>query len=74
MEQLSEAGARTAKERHGMHGWVAHHGTDIWINTAPKDFTGPRIWPTGGAWLLQISGSIMHSSQTLLIFGVFIHA
>lgn len=53
VEQLSEAGARTAEELYGMRGWVAHHGTDIWMNTAPTDFTGPGTWPTGGAWLLQ---------------------
>ncbi len=53
VESLSEAGARTAKELYGAGGWVAHHGTDIWMNTAPTDFTGPGIWPTGGAWLLQ---------------------
>lgn len=52
-EQLAEAGGRTAKELYGCNGWVAHHGTDIWMNTAPTDLTGPGIWPTGGAWLLQ---------------------
>jgi alpha-L-fucosidase 2 len=52
-EQLAEAGARTARELYGCKGWVAHHGTDVWMNTAPTDFTGPGIWPTGGAWLLQ---------------------
>ena len=53
IEQLAEAGARTARELYGCHGWVAHHGTDVWMNTAPTDETGPGIWPTGGAWLLQ---------------------
>ena len=52
-EQLAEAGARTARELYGCRGWVAHHGTDVWMNTAPTDLTGPGIWPTGGAWLLQ---------------------
>ena len=52
-EQLAEAGARTARELYGCRGWVAHHGTDVWMNTAPTDATGPGIWPTGGAWLLQ---------------------
>lgn len=52
-EQLAEAGARTARELYGCGGWVAHHGTDLWLNTAPTDLTGPGIWPTGGAWLLQ---------------------
>jgi alpha-L-fucosidase 2 len=53
VEQLAEAGARTARELYGCRGWVAHHGTDVWMNTAPTDGTGPGIWPTGGAWLLQ---------------------
>ena len=50
---LAQAGARTAKELYGCRGWVAHHGTDVWLNTAPTDFTGPGIWPTGGAWLVD---------------------
>ncbi|HUP04987.1 MAG TPA: glycoside hydrolase family 95 protein [Bryobacteraceae bacterium] len=50
---LAQAGARTAKELYGARGWVAHHGTDVWLNTAPTDLTGPGIWPTGGAWLVD---------------------
>ncbi len=53
VESLAEAGARTARELYGYHGWVAHLGTDIWMNTAPTDLTGPGIWPTAGPWLLQ---------------------
>lgn len=53
VENLAEAGSRTAHELYGCQGWVAHHGTDIWLDTAPTDQTGPGIWPTGGAWLLQ---------------------
>ncbi len=53
VENLSQAGARTARELYGCRGWVAHHGTDVWLNTAPTDFTGPGIWPTGGAWLVD---------------------
>ena len=53
VENLSQAGARTARELYGCRGWVAHHGTDVWLNTAPTDFTGPGIWPTGGAWLVN---------------------
>jgi len=52
-ESLAQAGARTAKELYGARGWVAHHGTDVWLNTAPTDLTGPGIWPTGGAWLVD---------------------
>jgi len=53
VENLAQLGARTARELYGCRGWVAHHGTDIWMNTAPTDSTGPGIWPTGGAWLLN---------------------
>jgi len=53
-QQLAEAGARTAKELYGCRGWVAHHGTDIWFNTAPTDRNmKATVWPMGGAWLLQ---------------------
>jgi alpha-L-fucosidase 2 len=53
VENLSQAGARTARELYSCRGWVAHHGTDVWLDTAPTDFTGPGIWPTGGAWLVN---------------------
>ncbi len=53
VENLAQAGARTARELYGARGWVAHHGTDVWLNTAPTDLTGPGIWPTGGAWLVD---------------------
>lgn len=54
VENLAKAGARTAKELYGCWGWVAHHGTDIWFNTAPTD-GNPQYatWPMGGAWLMQ---------------------
>jgi len=54
VENLAKAGARTAKELYGCRGWTAHHGTDIWFNTAPTD-GNPQYatWPMGGAWLMQ---------------------
>lgn len=53
-KNLAEAGARTAKELYGCKGWVAHHGTDIWFNTAPTD-GDPQYatFPMGGAWIMQ---------------------
>ncbi len=53
-EMLAQAGTRTAKELYGCSGWTAHHGTDIWFNTAPTD-SNPQhaTWPMGGAWLMQ---------------------
>lgn len=54
VRQLYEAGKRTAKEVFGFKGWCAHHGVDIWMNTA---FTSPSahfgFFPTAGAWLCQ---------------------
>ena len=49
--ELAETGARTARTHYGAGGWVLHHNSDLWRNTAPVD--GPRsgMWPTGGAWL-----------------------
>ena len=54
VENLAQAGARTAKELYGCRGWTAHHGTDIWFNTAPTD-GDPQYatWPMGGAWLME---------------------
>jgi alpha-L-fucosidase 2 len=53
-EQLAQAGARTAKEMFGCRGWVAHHGTDVWFNTAPTDgHPNASMWPMGGAWIMQ---------------------
>ncbi|HEV2479034.1 MAG TPA: glycoside hydrolase family 95 protein [Puia sp.] len=52
--QLAQAGRRTAKELYNCRGWVAHHGTDVWFNTAPTDRNREAsIWPMGGAWLMQ---------------------
>jgi len=51
IRDLSETGARMARDHYNAGGWVAHHNTDIWRAAGPID--GPRwgLWPTGGAWL-----------------------
>jgi alpha-L-fucosidase 2 len=51
IRDLSETGARFAKEHYGASGWVAHHNTDLWRATGPVDGAFYGIWPTGGAWL-----------------------
>ncbi|GAA4986652.1 alpha-L-fucosidase 2 [Nonomuraea thailandensis] len=51
IKDLSETGARTARDTYGAPGWVAHHNTDGWRGTAPVDFAFYGVWPTGGAWL-----------------------
>lgn len=59
---LAENGRRTAQVNYGIgSGWVAHHNTDLWAQTAPTggfdiDPKGsPRwsCWPMAGAWLCQ---------------------
>lgn len=53
MERVCENGHITAKEMYGIErGFVCHHNTDIWGDTAPQDmFLPSTIWVTGGAWL-----------------------
>ncbi|WP_163538201.1 glycoside hydrolase family 95 protein [Gracilibacillus sp. YIM 98692] len=56
--RLSENGKLTATEYYGANGWVAHHNTDIWCQTAPAGDYGHgdpvwTQWPMGGAWLAQ---------------------
>ena len=56
IESLAEKGHRTAEVNYGAHGWVAHHNTDIWAQTAPVGNYGSgdpmwANWEMGGAWL-----------------------
>lgn len=56
IKDLSETGAVTARVNYGAHGWVAHHNTDLWRQSAPVgDYGGGdplwAMWPMGGAWL-----------------------
>ncbi len=45
-------GLRTAKEMYGCSGFVAHHNTDHWGDTAPQDIYIPAtFWVMGAAWL-----------------------
>jgi alpha-L-fucosidase 2 len=51
VSELVENGSRTAHVHYGARGWVCHHNTDIWRQTAPIDGPLWGFWPTGGAWL-----------------------
>ena len=51
VKDLSQTGARTAKEMYGANGWVVHHNTDLWRAAGPIDGPEWGMWPTGGAWL-----------------------
>jgi alpha-L-fucosidase 2 len=51
IKDLSETGAKTAKDYYNCGGWVLHHNTDLWRGTAPVDAAKYGMWPVGGAWL-----------------------
>jgi alpha-L-fucosidase 2 len=52
IESMREPGRRTAREMYGCRGFVAHHNTDLWADTAPQDLYLPATyWPMGAAWL-----------------------
>ncbi|MFY9175884.1 MAG: glycoside hydrolase family 95 protein [Caldicoprobacterales bacterium] len=52
LERMREPGRRTARVMYGCRGFVAHHNTDIYGDTAPQDIYIPATyWPMGAAWL-----------------------
>lgn len=51
VSELVENGTRTARVHYDAKGWVCHHNTDLWRQTAPIDGPLWGFWPTGGAWL-----------------------
>jgi len=56
VEELAVNGKRTAAINYGCGGWVAHHNSDLWRQSAPVGNYGQgdplwAFWPMGGAWL-----------------------
>ena len=52
IEKIHENGRKTASQMYNCRGFVAHHNTDMFGDTAPVDAYMPAtIWQTGGAWL-----------------------
>lgn len=52
IERMRSPGRKTARIMYGCRGFVAHHNTDIWGDTAPQDIWIPATyWPMGAAWL-----------------------
>jgi len=52
IKRLVEHGRVTAEKMYGCRGFVAHHNTDIWGDTAPQDLWIPgTYWVMGAAWL-----------------------
>lgn len=52
IERMLPNGRETARRMYGCRGFVAHHNTDLWGDTAPQDIYMPAtVWPMGAAWL-----------------------
>lgn len=52
IKRMVEHGRVTAEKMYGCKGFVAHHNTDIWGDTAPQDLWIPgTYWVMGAAWL-----------------------
>jgi alpha-L-fucosidase 2 len=51
IDRLRVTGAETARVHYGCRGFVAHHNTDLWADTAPLDNVYCGLWPAGAAWL-----------------------
>ncbi|MBO4846958.1 MAG: glycoside hydrolase family 95 protein [Lachnospiraceae bacterium] len=52
IEKIRENGRVSAKTMYGCNGFVAHHNTDIWGDSAPQDVClSSSYWVMGGAWL-----------------------
>lgn len=52
LERMYQHGVETAKVMYHARGFVAHHNTDIWGDTAPQDLYMPATyWVMGAAWL-----------------------
>jgi alpha-L-fucosidase 2 len=52
LERAYSNGTKTAEVMYGCRGFVLHHNTDIWGDSAPRDYWLPgTYWPLGAAWL-----------------------
>ena len=52
IERMVPNGRITAKKLYGCNGFVAHHCTNLYGDTAPEgNYFPSTIWPMGGAWL-----------------------
>ncbi|WP_100405514.1 glycoside hydrolase family 95 protein [Bacillus solitudinis] len=58
ISELAENGKETAEINYGCRGWLAHHNSDIWRQSAPAGDYGHgnplwANWPMAAAWLCQ---------------------
>lgn len=52
IEKMRAPGRQTARSMYDCRGFMAHHNTDLWGDTAPQDLYMPATyWTLGAAWL-----------------------
>lgn len=51
IEECAESGKKTARAHYNANGWVLHHNTDQWRETAPINHSNHGIWVSGSGWL-----------------------
>ncbi|WP_218094527.1 glycoside hydrolase family 95 protein [Paenibacillus solanacearum] len=51
LERMLPTGQETARVHYGARGFMCHHNTDLWGDTAPTDFARAGLWQMGAAWL-----------------------
>ncbi len=52
LKRMFENGKVTAAKMYGCRGFMAHHNTDIYADTAPQDrYIPATYWVLGGAWM-----------------------
>jgi alpha-L-fucosidase 2 len=52
IERMRPSGRKTARDMYDCGGFVCHHNTDLWGDTAPQDiYIAATFWPMGAAWL-----------------------
>jgi alpha-L-fucosidase 2 len=53
LELMRETGAHTARKMYNASGWMSHHNTDLWGDTAPVDRWLPATyWTLSSGWLV----------------------
>jgi alpha-L-fucosidase 2 len=50
MDRMLPNGQKTARDMYGAKGFVCHHNTDLWGDTAPTDYARAGLWQMGAAW------------------------
>ena len=51
LDRMLPNGRETARVQYGARGFMCHHNTDLWGDTAPTDFAQAGLWQMGAAWL-----------------------